>query len=62
MKVGDLVKWNDKLHIVTKEWTNLYNLQEVNSDYPPSIIDKGLIKIYTELGDLTIISKSLNKS
>jgi len=59
MKVGDLVRWNGKLHIVTKERTRVYSLQEVNSDYPPSILDKAFVRIYAELGDLIIISKSV---
>ena len=59
MKVGDLVKWKDKPHIVTKEYAHLYNLQEVGSDYPPSIMDKGLVKVYMKMGDLVIISKKL---
>jgi hypothetical protein len=59
MKVGDLVRWKDKPHIVTKEYTHLYNLQEVGSDWPPSIMDKGLAKVYIKRGDLVIISKKV---
>ena len=62
MKVGDLVKWKGKTHIVSKEYAYLFNLQEIGSDFPPSIMDKGLVKIYINRGDLQIISKSLNKS
>lgn len=59
MKVGDLVRWKDKLHLITKKYTHLYNLQEVGSDWPPSIMDKGLVKVYIKRGDLVIISKKV---
>ena len=62
MKVGDLVYFKGKHLLVVKEYAHLWNLQEVGSDYPPSIIDKGLLKIYIETKELKIISKSLNKS
>ena len=62
MKVGDLIHFKGKYHLVIKEYTHLWNLQEVGSHYPPSIIDKGLLKIYIETKELKIISKSLNKS
>ena len=57
MKVGDLVEWKNKVHIVTKEYTYLLNLQEVGSGYPPSILDKALVKTYIRKGELKIISK-----
>tara|TARA_B100000427_G_C15348515_1_gene524346 strand:+ start:34 stop:216 length:183 start_codon:yes stop_codon:yes gene_type:complete len=57
VKVGDLVEWKDKTHIVTKEYAYLFNLQEVGSNYPPSIVDKALVKIYIKSGELKIISK-----
>jgi hypothetical protein len=60
MKVGDLVRWGGKLYIVVRERISLYNLQEVGSDRT-SIIDKRLVKIIQQQGDLIIISKSLNK-
>jgi len=59
VKVGDLVKWRDKPHIVTKEYTHLYNLQEVGSAWPPSVIDKVLVKVYMKMGKLAIISKKV---
>ena len=57
MKVGDLVRWGGKLYIVVRERISLYNLQEVSSDRT-SIIDKRLVKIIQQHGDLIIISKS----
>lgn len=62
MKVGDLVEWRNRVHIVTKERSYLYNLQEVGSDYPPSILDKALVKSYIKRGKLKIVSRNLNKS
>ena len=63
MKVGDLVRWGGKLYIVVRERISLYNLQEVSSDrtspnHPTIIIDKRLVKIIQQHGDLIIISKS----
>ena len=61
MKVGDLVYFRDKYHLVVKENTYIWSLQEVGSNWPPSIMDKGSVKMYIESGQFRIISKSLNK-
>ena len=57
MKVGDLVLWRGKVHLVTKQRKHLYNLQECDTDFPPSIIDRGLVSFYLRRGKLKIISK-----
>jgi hypothetical protein len=58
VKVGDLLMFEEKLHVVTKERVHVFSLQRIGCTWPPSIIGKMHIKDMEEYKTIRIISKA----
>jgi len=58
MKVGDLVIYEEKLHVCIKERVHVFSLQEIGCTWPPSIIGKVHLKDMKKYKHIRIISKA----